>query len=539
MTTRQLHPYVEWVFAVDPILASTSGDLGGAERLGDIDPYALAEQQERRRKWLSEAEQVELPASGTLALLEHRVLLTELRTAVRRTEFERVPERAPYWYTERLGDALSVLMSKPVNVEHAEALLVRLRSVPEYLAQAQRNLGSDSPPLWAQMGAAGARGLERFLGQAVVTHAGPLPERLAREIVRTATTAAGAAGEFAGFVDGLTGRAEGEWACGTEQFDFLLQNFHHLEMDAVALSELGRELVDRERATLERLAGENDRDTPWQQQIDQIKDWHPEPADFLNTYRDAMQRNLEHTRNAELVSIPDGAVCEMGWVPEYRGEGLPLGVMSPSPPYAPGLRSDFLITPGDPDASAEQRRQHMRDNSFAFATSIAGHETYPGHHVQYVHHKLGTPRDSIRRYFSTPQFVEGWGLYVEDLLEETGFLADPRLRLVKQRNALWRALRILVDVGLHTGTMTIAEATELMRMEAGMDEHMASGEVRRYTRHDNPTYPSSYTVGKQLMQDLRVEHERRTPGSFSLRGFHDWLLSFGSPPLALLADIET
>jgi uncharacterized protein (DUF885 family) len=212
--------------------------------------------------------------------------------------------------------------------------------------------------------------------------------------------------------------------------------------------------------------------------------------------------------------------------------------MSPSPPYGPGLRSGFLITPGDPNADAERRRQHMRDNCYVFATSIAGHETYPGHHVQYAHHKLGTSRDSIRRYFRTPQFVEGWGLYVEDVLEETGFLADDRLRLVKQRNTLWRALRVVVDVGLHTGTMGVAEATELMRREAGMDPHMAAGEVRRYTRHDNPTYPSSYMLGRELIHRIRAERRARERSAFTLRGFHDWLLSFGSPPLVLLADIE-
>lgn len=212
--------------------------------------------------------------------------------------------------------------------------------------------------------------------------------------------------------------------------------------------------------------------------------------------------------------------------------------MSPSPPNAPGLCSTFLITPADPAADSQRRRQHMRDNCYAFVGSIAGHETYPGHHVQYMHHKRGTPRSSILRYFSTPQFVEGWGLDVEDVLAETGFMADGALGLLKARNALWRALRVVVDVGLHTGRMTIAEATELMRREAGMDGHMAAGEVRRYTRHDNPTYPSSYMLGRELIHRIRSFWKSRHPGSSTLREFHDWLLSFGSPPLPLLSDTE-
>lgn len=67
-----------------------------------------------------------------------------------------------------------------------------------------------------------------------------------------------------------------------------------------------------------------------------------------------------------------------------------------------------MFTPTDLHAAPQRRRQHMRDTCCIFATSTAGHETYPGHHLRYVHHKLGTARDSIGRYFMTPQFVEGW-----------------------------------------------------------------------------------------------------------------------------------
>jgi uncharacterized protein (DUF885 family) len=535
---QALHPYVEWLFSFDPILATGMGEFRGAANLGDVTPEAIAAQQAGRRRWLATARAAPVPRPGSLDWLEHQVLLTELATSTRRAEVERVGERAPYWYTERLGEALSVLMTDPADLQSAEALRARLAALPDYLAQAQRNLTTDAARIWAQMGAAGARGLERFVGTAVAEYANRLPGSLRADVTRAAAAGATAAGAFAASVEGLVERAAGEWACGTEQFDFLLRTFHHLDLDAAGLAEHGRESVARERATLERIAAARDRDAPWQQQIDEIKNSHPQPAEFLRTYAAAIRRARRHTCDADLVTVPDGEECALGWVPDYLRDGLPLGVMSPSPPYAPGLRSRFLITPGDPSADPARRLQHMRDNSYAFATSIAGHETYPGHHVQYVHHKLATPRGSIRRFFSTPQFVEGWGLYVEDVLVETGLLAEDRLQLIKARNALWRALRVVVDVGLHTAAMTVPEATALLQREAGMDEHMAAGEVRRYTRHDNPTYPSSYLLGRDLIHRLRTAYYTRHAGAASMRSFHDWLLSFGSPPLPLLTDIE-
>jgi uncharacterized protein (DUF885 family) len=95
----------------------------------------------------------------------------------------------------------------------------------------------------------------------------------------------------------------------------------------------------------------------------------------------------------------------------------------------------------------------------------------------------------------------------------------------------------VVDVGLHTGSLTLDDATELMQQEAGMDRHMAAGEVRRYARHDNPTYPSSYIVGRDLIHQARATAEHRPGAAFSLRDFHDSLLSHGSPPLPLLAQM--
>jgi hypothetical protein len=531
-----LHPYVELLFAHDPILGSLQGYDGSPGQLGEITPEAMSDFAAARARLLAEAEAPPLSPVGTLDWLEETVLLTELRTAVRRDEVERPWERCPYWYAERLGDALSVLMQPGDRTpETGEALLSRLLSLPAYCDQAIRNLTPETPALWAEMGVASAKGLAPLLGTAVPGFARFLPDSLALEVVEAAEAAGEAAERLARSFADLQARAQGRWQCGSEHLDFLLRTYHHLPDDAAALADHGRQLVEDARAALHDMARTLDRSASWQEQIDRIKDWHPEPDGFLTSYSAQMQRAREHTASHGLVSLPDDEACLMDWVPEYQREGLPLGVMSPSPPYAPGLQSGFLITPTDARASEAQRQQHMRDNCYVFATSIAGHETYPGHHVQYIHHKLGTRRDSILRHFSTPQLVEGWGLYVEDLLEETGFMADDRVRLFKSRNALWRALRVIVDVGLHSGTLTLAEATELMQREAGMDAHMAAGEVRRYARHDNPTYPSSYVLGRDLIHQVRRSAEERLGSSFSLRRFHDGLLAHGSPPLPLLA----
>lgn len=530
--------YVEFAFAADPIMASSAGAPDYDGELGDVSPAAIAEQCATRRRMLDDTEALPEPATGSAQWLDHQTLLTELRTAVRRDEDVRVWARAPYWYAERLGAAISVLMTSPAAgrsaEDHAAMLVSRLDQIPAYLQDAQRNLTEDTPVQWARMGVSGARGLITFLSEAVPEYAATLPDDAGDWIAQAAQSAVPAVREFSAFTAELEGLAAGSWACGREHFDAMLTGFHRLDLDADTLHELGVAKVAEDRAALERLAARIDPAVPWTEQIARIKDHHPQPAEFLSTYGDEKNRAREHTLAHDLAWVPDGEDCRMDWVPSYRAASLPIAVMATTPPFAPGLQSKWLITPSDPNAPEERRLGQMRDNCYVFAESIAGHEIYPGHHLQKVHHKLGTAESPIRRLFSSPLFVEGWGLYVEDLFEETGFMDNDAVMLFKLRNALWRSLRIVIDTGLHTRGMTFEEAVQLLVNNAGMDTHMAAGEISRYTRHDNPTYPSSYVLGKDAIHELRGQWRERVGPDFTYRDFHDRLMSFGSLPVSLV-----
>jgi uncharacterized protein (DUF885 family) len=419
--------------------------------------------------------------------------------------------------------------------QRGESLRDRLGGVPAYLAEATNNLTEDTPLLWAQMGVEATDGLERFLRESVTEFAGTLPPALDSDISSLAASAGYAVQEFGGAIRALTRKARGSWAAGQEYFDYLLREYQLLDLDHDDLFELGRESALLDRGRLEGFAQATDRTRPWPDQIARIKDDHPEPPDFLATYERELIRARRHTEEARLATLPDGEICTMAWVPEFMRASLPIGVMNTTPPFEEGLASQWLITPSDPNAPEERRIQQMRDNCKVFAESIAGHEIYPGHHLQQVHHKLGTRNSMIRRYFSSPQFVEGWGLYVEDLSEETGFFDNSAVLLFKLRNAVWRSLRVIIDVGLHTKGMSFNEAVTLLRDGACLDTHMAEGEVRRYTRHDNPTYPSSYLLGRQAFHDLRAKWKAEVE-TFTYLDFHDRLLSYGSLPVKLVAD---
>lgn len=530
--------YIAFCFQSDPIGATRLGMHEYDDTLGEVTPDTIEEEVSKRREFLNRVQKIDPSGLEPDAQMDHRVAIIDLETSLRQHEDLRIWKRAPYWYLERLGGAFSNLMRRnfaPIE-ERGQNLLSRLEQAPSYLESAQANLGDDAPPIYVDMGLVGAKGLQLFLDEAIPGFANELPAALKQDVLQAATKTQATLANFTTFLQELHGHASGHYACGPEHFDFLLKSFHLVDHDHKSLYEFGLEEVAKDKARIEAYAKSQDPNRSWIEQINEVKEDHPQPEAFKDTYGDEMILAREHCVEQDLITIPKGEVCEMVWLPVYLRASLPIAVMGTTPPFEPGLNSEWLITPLDPDAPPERQKQHMRDNCYAFARSIALHEIYPGHHLQKVHHKLVTENSPMRRYFSSPVFVEGWGLYTEDLFEETGFIHERPVMLFKLRNALWRSVRVVIDSGLHTRNMSVAEAVSMLEEEVCLDPHMAEGEVRRYTGHRNPTYPSSYLVGKTLIQELREKWRQQQGSAYSLKTFHDRLLSYGSPPVKLIAE---
>lgn len=532
---RVIADYLDTVLRADPVAATQLGVHTWDSELGTFGPEIVDDYLRDLHGSIARLESIDTSSLPFASQLDVKIALVDARVKARQLVETRFWEQAPYWHLERLGTAASQLMERPFAAiqERAESLLSRLGAVPGYLASVQRHIApSDLPEPYVDMAIRVADGLQTFFGTSVPVFAGQLEGRITSRLSAAARIAAAAVAEFCGSLNETRGAAGGSFRAGAAYFDFLLRTYHGVPLDHSELFEWGRDQVVQDRARLEEYATALDPDTHWTEQVSRIKERHPLPDGFVDAYAREMDRARDHCVEEDLISIPHDEVCHVRWLPEYLRVGLPIGVMSPSPTFEPGLVSEWLITPLDPDAPSHRRSQHMRDNCYAFCESIAGHETYPGHHLQRVHHKLATEASPIRRYFVSPLFAEGWGLYTEDLLDETGLFDNSAVKLFKLRNALWRSVRVVIDTGLHTRSMSLDEATRLLEEEVALDRHMAEGEITRYIRHTNPTYPSSYLMGRTAIHDLRARCSTGT----SLRSFHDRLLSYGSVPLSFLAE---
>jgi uncharacterized protein (DUF885 family) len=164
--------------------------------------------------------------------------------------------------------------------------------------------------------------------------------------------------------------------------------------------------------------------------------------------------------------------------------------------------------------------------------ALALHETVPGHHLQY---SLAEEIEDIpdwRKWDVYGVFGEGWGLYAESLGSELGLYRDPYSRIGQLTNEIWRALRLVVDPGLHVKGWSRQEAIDYYKANCAKSEHEIEAEVDRIIVH--PGTVPVYKIGELKIRELRTYAEKELGPDFDVRAFHDRLLGRGQLPLDLL-----
>ena len=159
------------------------------------------------------------------------------------------------------------------------------------------------------------------------------------------------------------------------------------------------------------------------------------------------------------------------------------------------------------------------------------HEAIPGHHFQRSLQQENTGLPNFRRFGRYSAFSEGWGLYTESLGRELGLYTDPYQQMGALMLDIHRAIRLVTDVGLHTGTMTREEAINYMLANEATSEQFATAEIERYM--SNPGQALSYKTGQLKILEWRARYEKQLGPKFDLRAFHDELLAGGIMPLAV------
>ena len=325
----------------------------------------------------------------------------------------------------------------------------------------------------------------------------------------------------------LLPKARGTFAIGRDAVDAWLKEKELLDHDAASLRAWGEEFYGETEAALNAAAMELGHQD-WRAAVEALREDHPREDALVETYRAEMERSRLAVATAGLATVPYGEDLVVEAMPEFQRPTYPYAAYVGAGPFESSRRGRFWVTLPDARDDEKTRRERLEGHPRAGIAVIACHEGYPGHHLQLT---VAADQPSLaRKAIRSNLMVEGWGLYVEELMTELGYLDSPETRLLRLKDLLWRAARVTVDVGLATGEMSFDEAVRFMVERARLEPPNAVAEVRRYTL--NPLQPSSYALGREAILALR---DKARDAGWGMRLFHDRLLGAGSLPPKLLA----
>jgi uncharacterized protein (DUF885 family) len=527
-----------------PVAASLDGDRSGDDRWDDQSEAALADEDNHRRDVLARLERIPDAALGDAARLNRDLYAGQLRDAVRGYElgahlfaldprhgvqtYAHYTEQLPFaraddfenWlrrldaYPRAVADAIALLRGAV-----ARALLWPRASMERLPAQLDRLIADpERSPFYepfaripAAVRAPDAGRLRERARAAIAQRVNPALRELRAFLVDVYLPAAP---EQAGLAH-LRG--------GDELYAYFARTYTTTDLTPAEIHALGLREVARIRAEMEALAPQTGYRGSLQDVFAQLRadpaNYHATGDALLSAYR-AIAKRID----PELVKV-------FRTLPR-----LPYGVVPVPDALAPDTTTAYYY-PGALDGSragmyyVNLYRPQARPIYEMMVLSL--HECVPGHHLQIAlaQELRGLP-EFRRASLAYTAYIEGWGLYAESLGDDMGLYDDPKSKFGALTYEMWRAVRLVVDTGIHAHGWSRQRATDYFLENAAKTRLDVENEIDRYITR--PGQALAYKIGELKLRELRERARARLGAGFDVRDFHEVILEEGALPLDVL-----
>ena len=403
----------------------------------------------------------------------------------------------------------------------------RLEKIPEYLRGAKQMLSQHPERVvrqWAIMarefaftGSDFIRNLERH---PLITAKFENPARLQPLF----DAAAAALYDFATFLENdVMPKAEGKFASGNYRFNRLLNEKHFLATETEKILSFGKRLAETTEKELllqsEKICGQQNINKA----LKEVQSQHPDASQLLNNYRKKMQEAHRWLVEADIMTVPEKQSLKVQQTPEFLRNVIPFAAYEPPMPQDKEQHGLYYVTTVEDEALLTEHNQFSIDLTSA-------HEAFPGHHLQFVIANQNNNKNVTRLLHASASMYEGWALYCEQLAFEQGLYNKKEHKFILLRDRLWRALRIIIDVTIHTGQLSFDDAVKLLVEKLGFDISQAQAEITWYS--NAAATPLCYAIGREII--LKTREIVDASDKAKLKEFHDALLSQGSIALPLI-----
>lgn len=539
--------YDRFTATLDPVSAASRGDQDAAERWPDDSPAAEAARLKQRLAFRDRLAHLDLATLKGEALLNARLMMWENDLAIEGQKFDpsRIPFTSDEGFYQEIGYAAD---NTPLRSEaDARHWLVRMSRIPAYDSQQTDNMRRGIATHFVQPRLIAEIALRAVKAQAAL----PENENPALRPFDTLPAAMPAALRQSLRAEGA--RIVHEKIKPAEQ---ALARFFETEYLPVSRTSLGASSLPDGRAYYAYLVKSETTTTLTPDQIfalgqSEIARIHKEmqsqmdavgfhgdfkafvatiKADprFYVTSRQALMEKasfLAKKIDGELPRVI-GKLPRLTYgvreVPRAIEEGYTTGRYDPGSP-ALGISGGLMIN-----------TSHLDQRPLYELPSLVAHEGVPGHHIQIALAQEMTDLPGFRRDYATTAFVEGWALYAEQFVSEIGLYPTPYDRFGQLSMEMWRACRLVMDVGIHWKNWSRDQALSCLRDNTALAEKNIQNETNRYISW--PGQALGYKIGELTILELRHQAEKALGAKFDERRFHDLVLDEGAMPLALLRE---
>ncbi|MYB50314.1 MAG: DUF885 domain-containing protein [Dehalococcoidia bacterium] len=456
------------------------------------------------------------------ALREEKFRLTELET------YQRWPMEA----IEHVDVSNYILRDYAPRGERVEALTVALSKVPGYLEALQTGLdpGVGAPVIEASIEA--YEGMRSFYDTDLSMHVSGLVEGTAFSRFDEARAAACHTLEsFVAHLRTMLETSPPDFAIGATNFRWMLEHGEMIDLSIDRLERIGEQDLHRNLIHLRKLATDISPEGDVVSLLQETKKNHPAASMLTAETRGTLDDIRQFVLENDLVTIPSNVACIVKETPVYMRWAF-AAMDLPGTFETTADEAYYYVTPVDASWTEAEKDEWLSSFNYPLLKNVSVHEAYPGHYVHHLHSKNASSKLSL--VFGAYSFWDGWAHYTQEMMIEQGFGGnDQRVQALQLMEALLRNCRFLCAIRMHTQGMTLEEAKRFFMEQAYLEPLTAEREALRGTY--DPMY-LNYTLGKLQIMKLREDYKARVGESFSLKDFHDKLLSFGAPPIPLVRE---
>ena len=536
--------FMDWHFANNPTSATWIGIHDYDGELPDISGKGRKKERAHLEKVKTDLEKIDPAGLNEDDRIDRQILLDMIESSFFNMEELKSFSWNPLEYMWGLGYAYESLLAydfAPVE-ERAENLSRRFIATSEYLAQAQENL-AEFPKPHLETAINQAKGLAGMFDSSVPEMAEQLKHDYRKNFEHNAGLAKQAIEEFISFLERQQGNESfRDFRIGRELYNKKL--YHSLKEGVTApevmeraeahLGVVQNEMFELAAPLYEEWFGESpsldshdDKLKMTRRVLDKIAEKHAPRDKVVEAARETIAELEQFIRDKDLLTLDDSKPLEIRETPEYQRGVSGASLQSPGP-LESNLPTFYNVSPIPEDWTDEQAESFLQEYNTISMKILSIHEALPGHYVQLYY--ANRHPSLVRASFGSGVMIEGWAHYTEDMMVREGFGGgDPRYSLVEKKWKLRGIANAIIDQKIHAERMTEQEALNLMINETFQEESEANGKWRRaqLTSAQLSTYFTGYILFLELLEDYKAQEGE----DFSIKKFHEELLSYGSIPI--------